>query len=198
MRGVLLPKAQTDALPSRDEVLAFLSGAPAPNGVKPPARVTKRDVARAFGVKGAARTELKLLIKDLESDGAVTRGRKVLRRKGVLPAMVVADIVERDRDGELIARPVDWAETGEPPRIRVRSPRLKREKAPAPGIGARVLLRIDADSEGESHSGRVVKVLDRARARALGVYRELVNGAGRVAPIDKKGGAREILSLIHI
>ncbi|MFZ0210001.1 MAG: ribonuclease R [Roseiarcus sp.] len=187
-----MPKAQTDALPSRDEVLAFLSGAPAPNGVKPPARVTKRDVARAFGVKGAARTELKLLIKDLESDGAVARGRKVLRRKGVLPAMVVADIVERDRDGELIARPIDWTEAGEPPRIRVRSPRLKREKAPAPGVGARVLLRIDADSEGESHSGRVVKVLDRARARALGVYRELVNGAGRVAPIDKKGGGREI------
>ena len=173
-------------------MLAFLSGAPAPNGVKPPARVTKRDVARAFGVKGAARTELKLLIKDLESDGAVTRGRKVLRPKGALPATVVADIVERDRDGELIARPIDWTEAGEPPRIRVRSPRLKREKAPAPGIGARVLLRIDADSEGESNSGRVVKVLDRAPARALGVYRELVNGAGRVAPIDKKGGAREI------
>ena len=188
----MFPDVPTDALPSRDEVLAFLSGAPAPNGVKPPARVTKRDVARAFGVKGAARTELKLLIKDLESDGAVTRGRKVLRRKGALPATVVADIVERDRDGELIARPIDWTEAGEPPRIRVRSPRLKREKAPAPGIGARVLLRIDADSEGESHSGRVVKVLDRARARALGVYRELVNGAGRVAPIDKKGGAREI------
>ena len=188
----MFPDVPTDAIPSRDEVLAFLSGAPAPNGVKPPARVTKRDVARAFGVKGAARTELKLLIKDLESDGAVTRGRKVLRRKGALPAMVVADIVERDRDGELIARPIDWTEAGEPPRIRVRSPRLKREKAPAPGIGARVLLRIDADSEGESHSGRVVKVLDRARARALGVYRELVNGAGRVAPIDKKGGAREI------
>jgi ribonuclease R len=186
------PDVPTDALPSRDEVLAFLSGAPAPNGVKPPARVTKRDVARAFGVKGAARTELKLLIKDLESDGAVMRGRKVLRRKGALPATVVADIVERDRDGELIARPIDWTEAGEPPRIRVRSPRLRREKAPAPGIGARVLLRIDAGSEGESHSGRVVKVLDRARARALGVYRELVNGAGRVAPIDKKGGAREI------
>ena len=188
----MFPDVPTNALPSRDEVLAFLSGAPAPNGVKPPARVTKRDVARAFGVKGAARTELKLLIKDLESDGAVTRGRKVLRRKGALPATVVADIVEQDRDGELIARPIDWTEAGEPPRIRVRSPRLKREKAPAPGIGARVLLRIDADSEGESHSGRVVKVLDRARARALGVYRELVNGAGRVAPIDKKGGAREI------
>jgi ribonuclease R len=171
-------------------VLAFLSGAPAPNGVKPPARVTKRDVARAFGVKGAAKSELKLLMKDLESDGAITRGRKVLQRKGALPAMLVADISERD--GELIARPVDWTEPGEPPRIRVRSSRLKRDKAPAPGMGARVLLRVDSNSEGEAYSGRVVKILDRARARILGVYRELENGGGRVAPIEKKGAAREI------
>jgi len=106
--------------------------------------------------------------------------------------MVVADIVERDRDGELIARPVDWTDAGEPPRIRVRSPRLKRDKAPTPGMGARVLLRIDSDAEGQSFSGRVVKVLDRTRARALGVYRELEGGAGRVLPIDKKGAAREI------
>ena len=37
------------------------------------------------------------------------RGRKVLARQGALPAMVVAEIVERDRDGELIARPVEWS-----------------------------------------------------------------------------------------
>src|SRR5664279_2050319 len=122
------------ALPSRDEILAFLSGGPAPNGVKPPPRVTKRDVARAFGVKGEAKTELRLLIKDLEADGAITRGRKVLQRQGRLPAMVVADIFERDRDGELYARPADWTEAGDPPRIRVRLPRGKRERAPAPGI----------------------------------------------------------------
>ena len=36
------------------------------------------------------------------------------------------------------------------------------------------------------------QVLDRARARTLGVYRELENGGGRVPPIDKRGAAREI------
>jgi ribonuclease R len=185
------------ALPSRDELLAFLSGARAPNGVKPPARVTKRDVARAFGVRGDKKTELKMLIKDLEVDGAITRGRKVLQRQGRLPAMVVADIFERDRDGDLIARPAEWREAGDPPRIRVRVPRLKREKTPAPGMGARVLLRIDFDAEAEgrapAYSGRVVKILDKARARALGVYRELEKGGGgRVLPIEKRGGGKEI------
>jgi ribonuclease R len=187
---------QPGAAPSRDEILAFLSGAPAAGGVKLPARVTKRDVARAFGVKGEAKTELKLLIKDLEADDAITRGRKVLQRQGRLPAMVVADIIEKDRDGEMIARPADWSEAGDPPRVRVRMSKHKRERGPAPGMGARVLLRIDFDAEAEgrtyAYSGRVVKIIDPAKPRALGVYRQLENGAGRVLPIEKRGAALEI------
>jgi ribonuclease R len=190
------PPAVAGQLPSREALLAFLSGGPAPNGVKPAARVSKRDVARAFGVKGDQRTALKLLLKDLEGDGEIRRGRKVLSRQGRLPAMVVADIVERDRDGDLIARPVDWAEAGEPPRIHVRISRVRREAGPAPGMGARVLMRVDFDplAEGKKppYSGRVVKILERSRARMLGVYRELETGAGRVQSIEKKAATREI------
>ena len=184
------------ALPSRDELLAFISGEAAPSGEKPPARVTKREIARAFGVKGEGKNTLKLLIKDLEADGAVTRGRKTLSRQGRLPAMVVADIVERDRDGELIARPADWSESGEPPRIVVRRAKIRREGAFAPALGARVLMRVEFDAEAgpkePAYGGRVVKILDKARARALGVYRKLENGGGRVLPIEKRGAAREI------
>ena len=124
------------------------------------------------------------------------RGRKVLARQGALPAMVVAEIVERDRDGELIARPVEWNEPGEAPRILVRRPRLRRESAPAPGIGARALMRVELDPDAgprdPAYSGRVVKLLERARGRVLGVYRELENGAGRALPVEKRGAAREI------
>ncbi len=188
--------APTGALPSRDDLLAFISGEAAPSGAKPTGRVTKREIARAFGVKGEGRNALKLLIKDLEADGAVARGRKTLVRQGRLPAMVVAEIVERDRDGELIARPLDWSETGPAPRILVRRAKIKREAAPAPGLGARVLMRVELDAEAgpkePAYGGRVVKILDKARTRALGVYRELENGAGRASPIDKRGAAREI------
>jgi len=190
------PPAIAGELPSREALLAFLSGGAAPNGVKPPARVSKRDVARAFGIKGEQRTALKLLLKDLEGDGEIRRGRKVLSRQGRLPAMVVADIFERDRDGDLIARPVDWAESGEPPRIHVRIPRVRREGGPAPGMGARVLMRVDFDplaqGKAPAYSGRIVKILERSRARMLGVYRELETGAGRVQSIEKKAATREI------
>jgi ribonuclease R len=184
------------ALPSRDELIAFISGEAAPNGAKQPARVTKREIARAFGVTGDDKAALKLLIKDLQADGAVKRGRKTLVRRGRLPAMVVADIVERDRDGELNARPADWNETGEAPRILVRRAKIRREGAPAPGLGARVLMRVEFDpaaaAKEPAYSGRVVKILDKARSRALGVYRELENGAGRVLPVEKRGAPREI------
>ena len=185
------------ALPSREELLAFISGETAPNGAKAPARITKREVARAFGVAGDDKAALKLLLKDLEADGAVTRGRKVLSRQGRLPAMTVAEIVERDRDGELVARPIDWSEPGETPRIRVRRAKLRRDNAPAPGMGARVLMRVEFDPTAgpkePAYNGRVVKILDKARLRALGVYHQLENGDGRALPVEKRGAPREIL-----
>ncbi len=110
--------------------------------------------------------------------------------------MVVAEITERDRDGELIARPIDWSEGGEAPRILVRRPKLRRDNGPAPGLGARVLVRVEFDPAAgpkePSYSGRVVKMLDKSRLRALGVYRELENGAGRALPIEKRGAPQEI------
>ncbi len=185
------------AAPSREELLGYLGGQPAPDGAKPPARITKREIARAFGVQGESKTELKRLIKDLEADGAIKRGRKTLHPQGRLPALAVADIVERDRDGELIARPTEWSEGGEAPRILIRRARGKRDNDLAPSPGARVLLRIEFDADaspGEPpYSGRVVKIIDKAKARMLGVYRRLEGGGGRALPVDKRGAAREIL-----
>src|ERR1700760_3600550 len=138
-------EARAATLPSREEVIAFIGGAPAPNGERAPARVSKRDIARAFGVKGEAKAELKLLIKDLQAEGAVAHGRKALTVEGRLPSLVVADIAEKDRYGELIARPVEW-NGGEPaPRILVHRPRVKRDRSPAPSVGARVLMRVEFD-----------------------------------------------------
>jgi ribonuclease R len=190
-------EARAAALPSREEVIAFIGGAPAPNGEKAPARVTKRDIARAFGVKGEAKAELKLLIKDLQAEGAVARGRKALTVEGRLPSLVVADIFERDRDGELIAKPMEWSDDGPAPRILVRRSRAKRDRAPAPGLGARVLMRVEfdpnADSRAPAYSGRVVKILDKLKARSFAVYRAVADGSGRALPVEKRAAGREFV-----
>ena len=183
------------ALPSREELIAFIGGAPAPNGERAPARVTKRDIARAFGVKGEAKAELKLLIKDLQAEGAIARGRKSLEVEGRLPTLVVADIAELDRNGELIAKPAEWSKDSPPPRILVRRSRGKRDSAPAPGLGARVLMRVEFDSgagpTAPAYSGRVIKILDKIKARAFAVYRVAADGSGRALPVEKRASGRE-------
>ena len=184
-------------MPSREALIAFIGGAPAPNGEKPPARVTKRDIARAFGVTGAAKAELKVLIKDLQNEGAIARGRKALHAQGMLPSIVVADVAERDRDGELIAKPVEWDDEGPPPRILIRRSRAKRDTAPAPGLGARVLMRVefnpDAAGKEPAYSGRVIKILEKLRARAFAVFRKADDGSGRALPVEKRSAAREFV-----
>ena len=190
-RRAAAPAAPSDgALPSREELIAFIGGAPAPNGEKAPARVTKRDIARAFGVKGEAKAELKLLIRDLQNEGAIARGRKALQVQGRLPSIVVADVTERDRDGELIAKPVEWDEDGQPPRILIRRSRVKRDSAPAPGLGARVLMRVEFDpaatGKEPAYTGRVVKILEKLKARVFAVFRKAEDGSGRALPVEKR------------
>jgi ribonuclease R len=188
-------EARAAAFPTREDVIAYIGGAPAPNGERAPARVTKRDIARAFGVKGDAKAGLKLLIKDLQAEGAVAHGRKALTVEGRLPSLVVADIAEKDRYGELIAKPVEWTGEDPPPRILVHRPRVKRDRAPAPGVGARVLMRVafdpNAGSKAPAYSGRVVKILDKMRARTFAVYRSAADGSGRASPVEKRAAGRE-------
>ena len=174
--------------PSRADVLAFLAGEAAPNGKRPPARVSKRDLARAFRVKGEAKGALKTMLRDLEQEGAVKRGRKTLSRQGVLPAMLVADIVERTAEGAFLAAP---AEDDVKTRILIRPPRVRRDKAPTPTMGARVLLRVAVDDTGGGYTGRIVKVLDKAAGRPLGVYKKLETGGGRVHPVEKRAAGRD-------
>jgi ribonuclease R len=190
-------EARAAELPTREELIAFIGGAPAPNGERAPARVTKRDIARAFGVTGEAKAGLKLLIKDLQAEGAVAHGRKALTVEGRLPLLVVADIAEKDRHGELIAKPVEWTGDDPAPRIFVRRPSVKRDRGPAPGVGARVLMRVEFDpgagSKASAYSGRVIKILDKMRARAFAVYRTAADGSGRAVPVDKKAAGREFV-----
>ena len=100
-----------------------------------------------------------------------------------------ADIGSRDVDGELIAVPTEWDEEahGAAPKIRVLVPRRARP-GEAAGVGDRVLLRVEetgADDDAIRHSGRVIKVIDRAKHRIIGVYRCLGYGSARLEPVDK-------------
>ncbi len=176
------------ALPSKAEILTFLA--------TKPGKIGTREIARAFGLKNAARAALKRLLRELADEGQVERRRKKPHHPGALPSTVLADIVARDRDGELIATPDEWDEEahGTAPKIRVLVPRRARPNEAA-GIGDRVLLRVEEIRDPDDairHSGRVIKILDHAKHRVLGIFRSTPNGGGRLVPIDKKQLGKEL------
>ena len=179
---------QHAAFPSREQLLAFIKDHTGEAGT--------REIARAFGLKNADRAQLKRVLRDLADEGAVEKRRKTLHKPGTLPSVTLADIVERDRDGEIIAVPTEWDEDahGEVPRIRVLTPR-KLKAGEAAGIGDRALLRVEKLSERDgkaAYSGRVIKILDRAKKRTIGIFRSLPGGGGRLVPVDKKALGREL------
>ena len=73
------------------------------------------------------------------------------------------------------------------PKIRIHAPR-KARPGEAAGVGDRVLLRVEETDEdsGIRHRGRVIKIIDRAKHRVLGIFRALPHGGGRLVPVDKK------------
>jgi ribonuclease R len=181
-----LAKAREQSFPSRDAILAFIR--------EQPGKIGTREIAREFGLKNADRVELKRILRELKDEGVIAKQGKAVHEAAVLPPTVMADITGRDSDGELIATPTEWDEeqSGAPPKIRIHVPR-RPQPGTAAGVGDRALLRVEKpDAEGGAYSGRVIKVIDHAKARVLGIFRKLADGGGRLVPVDKKQAGREL------
>lgn len=176
-------------VPSREVLLQFITDNPD--------RASKREIAKAFGLKGDTRVELKQALRDLENDGLVNKTRKSLARPGALPPVTVLDITTRDKDGELIGRPAEWPdEAGAAPAVLIRQSSSDRSKGKAPvgGLGDRVLAKIFAnkDRSGPAYTARVIKVIDRQRGAVLGVLRMMGDGGARLMPIERRGEEMQV------
>lgn len=172
------------AVPPRDVLMRFIA--------ENPDRASKREIAKAFGLKGETRVELKALLKSLEVDGFVEKKRKSLVRPGALPPVTVLDITIRDVDGELIGRPAEWLDDdGVAPAVLIKQSAVGKAKGKVPvgGLGDRVLAKIFPAKErgGPAYTARIIKVLDKRKDAVLGVFRSTPGGGGRLMPIDKRG-----------
>lgn len=160
-------------IPSRDEILAWIA--------EHPGESARRDIARAFGIKGAARIELKRILKELEAEGVLERRRRSLRDIAKLPPVALLQILAPDRSGDVFARPVEWQGAEPAPRVLF----VAKKGDPAAGAGERILARI-AEVAGEDHAyeGRLIRKLGANPHRVLGIFRKGAEG-GRIVPIDK-------------
>ena len=174
-------KHQPAPFPSKDEVLAFIR--------EHEGTVGKREIARAFQLKGQQRIALKALLKDLAAEGHIERDRKRrVAAPGRLPPVTVIEVTGRDPDGELLGRPAGWTREAPPPTIYI---------APFPGghpslgEGERVLARLKAAGEGV-YEAQPMRVVGAAPRRVLGIYRPKV-AEGRLVPTDKRAKREFVL-----
>jgi ribonuclease R len=180
-------KQRDRGFPDRTAIVAFIRANPG--------KVGTGEIAREFGLKNADRAELKRILRDLADEGTINKRGKKIHEPATLPVTVIADISGRDTDGELLATPTEWdeVESGEPPKIRIHIPR-RPQPGTAAGVGDRALLRVEKseDNAGAAYRGRVIKVIDHAKTRVLGIFRALRDGGGRLIPVDKKQAGREL------
>ncbi|MBJ3763297.1 ribonuclease R [Maribius pontilimi] len=160
-------------IPSKQQILDWIADNPT--------QTAKRDIARAFGIKGADRIDLKRLLKELEAEGHLAKRGKSYRDPDTLPPVTVCEVTGPDADGDLFARPMEWHSDSPAPRILL----VLRDADPALGQGDRVLLRLQAIEGGDhAYQGRLIRKIGATARRLLGLYRAGAEG-GRIQPIDK-------------
>ncbi len=160
-------------LPTRQQILDFIASSEEPAG--------KREIARAFGLKGQEKIQLKALLKDMAEEGLIDGNRTAFHRMGGVAKVTVLRVVDTD-DGEAIAVPDSWTpdDATPPPRLRLR----EKGRGSALRKGDRVLARTEETATG--WIAHPMKKLPNATEQVLGIVEIDRSGKGWLAPVDKR------------
>lgn len=172
-----------EGMPSRQQVLEFIQSASEPAG--------KREIARAFGLKGQEKIVLKRLLKDMAEEGLIDGKKTAYHRMGGVPKVTVLRVIDIE-DGEPIAIPDNWdpEAPGEPPRLTLKEMKVRAgqrgasRSGPALKRGDRVLSRTE-EREGDWIAHPMKKLPARTEG-LLGVVEVDVAGKAWLAPVDKR------------
>ncbi|MDP3905672.1 MAG: ribonuclease R [Novosphingobium sp.] len=179
-RGPNPPKGKLiQGLPSRQQVLDFISNSAEPAG--------KREIAKAFGLKGQEKIQLKALLRDMADEGLIDGNRTAFHRMGGVPKVTVLRVIDIE-EGEAIAVPDNWQpdDATPPPRLRL----IERVRGQKPRGGAAVKKgdRVLARTE-ETATGWIafpIKTLPTMADQVMGVVEIDGTGNGWLAPVDKR------------
>jgi ribonuclease R len=164
-------------IPTKQEVLDWITANPQQS--------SKRDIAKAFGIKGADRIDLKRVLRELESEGHLEKRKRSYRDPDRLPPVSVLQVKAPDQDGDLFARPLEWHGEGVEPIVLL----IPRASDPALGEGDRILARLTVVQEADhNYEARLIRKIGTNPRRILGVFRKGAEG-GRILPIDKSANS---------
>ena len=168
-----MPRTYPAGFPTRPQILDFIAHSAEPAG--------KREIGRAFGLKGQERVKLKALLRDMADEGLIDGGKRAFHRMGGVPKVTVLRVVAIE-DGQPIAIPDSWQpdDATPPPRLRI----IDRKGHTALRKGDRVLAR--TEEAGAGLIAHPMKKLPAMEGAMLGVVEIDAAGKGWLAPIDKR------------
>src|SRR3954453_6405445 len=167
-----MAKNRPAGLPSRKQILDFIASSDQPAG--------KREIARAFGLSGQDKIDLKRLLKDMADEGLIDSSPgRAFHQTGGVPKATVLRVAQIDDSGNVFAVPESWHAEGPPPRIRV----VERGRRSALGIGDRALCR--TEQQGQGWIAHPMKKLARSAELTLGVVKQ-EGERFWLSPVDKK------------
>ncbi|WP_170774889.1 ribonuclease R [Ruegeria lacuscaerulensis] len=162
-------------IPTKQEVLDWISANPT--------LTSKRDIAKAFGIKGAARIDLKRILRELEAEGHLEKRKRNYGDPDRLPPVSVLQVKAPNADGDLFARPLEWHGEGVEPIVML----ITRASDPALGEGDRILARLTVvHEEDHNYEARLIRRIGTNPRKIVGIFRKGAEG-GRIVPIDKAG-----------
>jgi ribonuclease R len=179
----------SSGLPTKDAILDFIKSA---SEDKRHSKLGKREIAKAFAVKGGDRVALKQLLAEMAEEGLLEGNRKGFKQPGTLPPVAVLEIVARDAEGELAAEVAggEVGADGRRERVLVLPWRGSRKAEPALGQGERILARLtrlkEPDTAGYRYEAEPIKRLPKEKRRQIGIFRARPKGGGVIDPVDRK------------
>ena len=167
-----MPSKKFAGLPTRKQILDFIASSDQPAG--------KREIARAFGLSGQTKIDLKRLLKDMADEGLIDSSPgRAFHQAGGVPKVTVLRVAAVDDGGTVWAVPEQWHAEGPAPKLRV----LERGKRSALGIGDRVLAR--TEERGQGLVAHPLKKLARSAELTLGVVKQ-EGERFWLSPVDKR------------
>ncbi|WP_299327068.1 ribonuclease R [Parasphingopyxis sp.] len=145
--------------PTEQQIVDFLESSDRPAG--------KREIARAFGLKGQDKIQLKAMLRRMADKGLVDRGAgQALHKVGGLPRVTVLRVVSVDDDGDIWAEPERWDSDAPVPKLRVK----ERSRRHPLGVGDRILAR--TEQAGRGWIAHPMKKIAPAQDELMGVLHE--------------------------
>jgi len=176
-----MPRRPPPGLPTRQQILDFIASSTTAAG--------KREIARAFGLHGNEKIQLKALLKDMADEGLIDSAPgRAFHKMGGVPKVTVLRIADIDESGQAVGVPDIWHAETPPIRLRVIE---HGKRGAALAVGDRVLAR--TEEAGNGWVAHPMKRLARGEEQVLGVLHKEGDRLW-LKPVDKRERRELIVS----